>query len=103
MSDDRRIIKEVHLPVLYALDDLMQKFPHTAEKRDYGRKRIFENGMRCDLLCHQEKKPAVLRFNRGAWLVKQYPTLGLLFDETLAVVSKLNISTVEEIEQKHLV
>jgi hypothetical protein len=80
----------------------MQKFPHTVEINDYGYKRIFPNGMRCDLLCHQAKQPATLRISRGAWFVKQYPILLWVFDDVMIVIAKIYLSDVQTIDQKNL-
>lgn len=97
----RRDIKEVHMPVLKAFDKLFSEYNHVLEEKVYGHKRIFPNGMRCDLLCHQSKRPAVFRINRGKRLVKQYPMLGLLI-ETLWVIGKIQIASVEDIETKNI-
>ena len=45
------------------------------EIRHYGIKRFFPNGMRCDLIFYK-KSLNILRFNRGAWMVRENPVLG---------------------------
>lgn len=45
-------IKEVHESVLQAVNQIINEYPHTLEKREYGWKWKFTNGMWCDLLCH---------------------------------------------------
>lgn len=71
----RRKIKKIHRPLLCVFDTAFSQFEHTREIKEYGHKRTFPNGMWFDLLCHQEKKPAVFRLSRGAWIVQQEPAL----------------------------
>lgn len=97
----RRDIKDIHRPLLHEFDILFKKFDHTLEVKSYGHKRIFPNGLWFDLLCHQAKKPAVLRISRWARLVRQHPMLWLLFTP-MGVIAKMNIPTKETIQEKNI-
>ncbi len=94
--------QEKYKDIISAMRKIFQNFPEAQQEvRYYGIKRVFPNGMRCDILCYKQKFP-VLRISRGAWIVRQNPFFGGLFDETMRVISKIDIHGVETIEDKAL-
>ena len=65
-----------HKKMIEAMRKCFLSYPDSQEEiRHYGIKRFFPNGMRCDLIFYK-KSLNILRFNRGAWMVRENPVLG---------------------------
>ena len=97
-------LKPEQKDIIKAMRECFAPFPEVKEteyhqENYYGIRRMFPNGMRCDLF-FMWKEGTVLRFSRGAWMVSQEPMLGLLFDEVLRVIAKIRIQSVDTIKEK---
>jgi len=89
-----------HKDMIDAMRQCFVNYPQVEEEiRHYGIKRSFPNGMRCDLIFYK-KSINILRFNRGAWMVRQEPVLWWLFDEVSEVIAKIQLNTIQDIENK---
>ena len=90
------------LTIVDALDHLMMHFSHTQNDIGYGYRWTFDNGQRFDIIDYGKKGKNILRFWRGARLVRQYPVLHGRFDEVAKVIAKIEIVDVDTLEQKHV-
>lgn len=101
MSADRNTIQDIHRPALAMVDSIFDKFDHRKEIRQYGYKRIFDNGLWFDLLCNDLKSYPILRISRGARLTKQNPIFGALFD-SMKVIWKMSIDYLDKSQMDNL-
>ena len=64
-----------HKEMIDAMRQCFVDYPEIEEEiRHYGIKRSFPNGQRCDLIFYK-KSINILRFNRGAWMVRKEPLI----------------------------
>lgn len=83
------------------IDKIIKIFPHTKKDLGYGYRRTFTNNkMWIDLVDYKQTWKNILRFGRGARLVKEYPILYSLFDQVSKVISKIEIQNVDIIYKK---
>ena len=67
--------QHTHTDMIDAMRQCFTDYPEVEEEiRHYGIKRSFPNCQRCDLIFYKESIN-ILRFNRGAWMVKKEPLL----------------------------
>lgn len=89
-----------HADMIAAMRQCFIDYPEVEEEiRHYGIKRSFPNGQRCDLIFYK-KSINILRFNRGAWMVRQNPMTVYAFDEVNKVIAKTKLRDVSDIERK---
>lgn len=89
-----------HKVMIDAMRQCFVDYPEVEEEiRHYGIKRSFPNGQRCDLIFYK-KSINILRFNRGAWMVRKEPLLWLAFDEVNKVIGKIKLHDIHTIQHK---
>lgn len=81
----------------------MQQFPHTKKDIGYGYRRTFANGQWIDMIDYKQKNKNILRFWRGAQLVRRYPVLQGRFDEMGTVIGKIEVPSGQVLIDKHLI
>ena len=91
------------MTITHEIDTLMESFAHTKKDIGYGWRWTFENKLWFDIIDYKKTDKVFLRIGRGAWLVKTYPILYDLFDAVSKVVAKIEIRSVETLQEKHLV
>ena len=78
----------------------MKAFSHTSKDIGYGWRWTFDNGLRFDIIDYRKQDKVILRVGRWAWLVKQYPILYGMFDQVTKVIAKIEIHSMETLQEK---
>jgi len=92
--------------IVHEIDQIISSFPHEKKDIGYGYRWTFTNNKHrfdcIDYHNHKCRSATIIRFGRGALLVKKFPILVGLFDEILEVITKFEVPTVQTLYDKNL-